>query len=50
MTPELDQPFGRHRWDPPAGTEASMTNDATPATGSEDNPVAAQPTSPDASG
>jgi hypothetical protein len=33
MMPELDQPFGRHRWDPLAEIEALGAEDAPPATG-----------------
>jgi hypothetical protein len=50
MMPERDQPFGRHRWDPPAGFEALATKDLTSATGGDERPAAPQPESPDANG
>jgi hypothetical protein len=39
MMPELDQPFGRHRWDPLAEIETLMTTDVTAATSDEDMPA-----------
>jgi hypothetical protein len=39
MMPELDEPFGRHRWDPLADIEALAAKDATPAPSGEDVPA-----------
>lgn len=38
MMPELDQPIGRHRWDPPAEIETLTATEATPSTGADDVP------------
>jgi len=43
MTPELDQPFGRRRWDPLADIDALTTTDVTPATGGENPHTAPEP-------
>jgi hypothetical protein len=51
MMPELDQPFGRHRWDPVAEIETLITKDTAPITrGGEDPPAVSGPESPDATG
>lgn len=39
MMPELDQPFGRRRWDPLAEMETLTATEATPSAGGEDVPA-----------
>ncbi|HZM83859.1 MAG TPA: hypothetical protein VFC19_49715 [Candidatus Limnocylindrales bacterium] len=43
MMPELDQPFGQRRWDPPAEIETLTATKATPSVGDDvpDIPVQA---------
>lgn len=43
--PELDQPFGRRRWDPLAEAETSTATEAIPSDDGEDAP--AMPTQTD---
>ncbi|HEX6683270.1 MAG TPA: hypothetical protein VF062_10765 [Candidatus Limnocylindrales bacterium] len=39
MMPDLDQPFGRRRWDPLAEIETLAATEATPSAGGEDVPA-----------
>lgn len=49
--PELDRPYGRHRWDPLDDIEALVAKDVSPATnGGEDTHTQPAQTSLDANG
>lgn len=50
MTPELDQPFGQHRWDPLVDIEALTAKEATATSGGESVPVPPEQVPPETAG